>query len=73
MTAFDRARRTYCGLHGHDRQLQFEQYRLFLKCVSCGHETPGWELPDKRPRPIYARAREPRLMRPHLAETWRVA
>lgn len=33
-----------CGLHGHDRLLQFETGRLSLKCVSCGHETPGWNL-----------------------------
>ncbi len=33
-----------CGLHGHDRLLQFERGRLSLKCASCGHETPGWDL-----------------------------
>ena len=40
----DRLRQLYCGLHGHDTLLQFEQDRMFLRCVSCGHETPGWEL-----------------------------
>jgi hypothetical protein len=38
-----------CGMHGHDNLIQFEQYRMFLKCASCGHETPGWMLPDRRP------------------------
>ena len=42
-------RQTFCGLHGHDSYLQFEHDRMFLKCVSCGHETHGWELNDPRP------------------------
>jgi len=45
----DRLRQTLCGLHGHDAFLQFEQERMFLKCVSCGHETPGWELNETPP------------------------
>ena len=64
----DRVREAFCGLHGHDHVLQLEPDRLFLKCVSCGHESPGWALhrsppmvvakPDRRrqslarPRPI---------------------
>lgn len=45
----NRVRQTLCGLHGHDTLLQFEQERMFLKCVSCGHETPGWELNETPP------------------------
>ena len=37
-----RMRQFVCGLHGHDRLLQFERGRLRRKCASCGHETPGW-------------------------------
>ena len=33
-----------CGLHGHDSLLHFERGRMSLKCVSCGHESPGWEI-----------------------------
>ena len=33
-----------CGLHGHDALLQYERNRIFLRCASCGHETPGWDL-----------------------------
>ncbi len=33
-----------CGLHGHDSLLQFDRHRLYLRCSSCGFETPGWEL-----------------------------
>ena len=45
----DRVREAFCGLHGHDSLLQFQQDRLFLKCVSCGHESPGWDLNEPRP------------------------
>jgi hypothetical protein len=38
-----------CGIHGHDNLIQFEQSRMFLKCASCGHESPGWRLPSRRP------------------------
>jgi len=38
-----------CGIHGHDNLIQFGQYRMFLKCASCGHESPGWRLPTRRP------------------------
>jgi hypothetical protein len=33
-----------CGLHGHDPLLQYERNRIYLRCTSCGHETPGWEV-----------------------------
>ena len=34
--------RRVCGMHGHDNLMQFEHDRMFLKCISCGHESPGW-------------------------------
>ncbi|HUR34547.1 MAG TPA: hypothetical protein VM032_12180 [Vicinamibacterales bacterium] len=37
-------RQFVCGLHGHDSLMQFERGRLSLKCTSCGHESPGWDL-----------------------------
>ncbi len=40
------ARQMWCGMHGHDSLLQFERDRMFLRCASCGHETPGWEIND---------------------------
>ena len=62
----DRLRHLVCGLHGHDSLLQFDHGRMFLRCVSCGHETPGWETHDvpptvtaqvdERHRPTIARA-----------------
>ena len=45
----DRIREAFCGLHGHDSLLQFQQDRMFLKCVSCGHESPGWSLNETPP------------------------
>jgi hypothetical protein len=64
----------FCGLHGHDRYLQFEKDRMFLKCVSCGHESHGWELNDPRPA-IRQRgdARRHLLARPQLVGARRVA
>jgi len=46
---FDRLHQMMCGLHGHDTLLQFKQDRMFLRCQSCGHETPGWELNEVPP------------------------
>lgn len=75
MTVFDRARQTLCGLHGHDNLLQFEQERMFLKCVSCGHESPGWELSDTPPPRPVAREEARRLsfVPPQLVGVRRVA
>lgn len=36
------AQETACGLHGHDYLLQTGNHRVFLRCATCGHETPGW-------------------------------
>jgi hypothetical protein len=46
---FDRLRQVVCGLHGHDTLLHFEHERISLRCASCGHETPGWELNEVPP------------------------
>ena len=40
----DKIRQFFCGLQGHDALLHFEKTRVSLQCVSCGYETPGWEL-----------------------------
>jgi hypothetical protein len=70
----DRLRHLVCGLHGHDTLLQFEHGRMFLRCVSCGHETPGWELNDAQPI-VTARVDEshPRMARPQLITERRIA
>ena len=40
----------YCGLRGHNMLMQFARDRVFLRCAACGHESPGWELTEERPR-----------------------
>jgi hypothetical protein len=77
-------RQSYCGLHGHDTMLHFEKDRMFLQCVSCGHQTPGWDLDlneiprstvTVRPEPAVAVRPEParRVLRPHLVSARRIA
>jgi hypothetical protein len=49
LTLWDGVRRLGCSLRGHESLLQFERNRVFLRCVACGHESPGWETgPDAR-------------------------
>jgi hypothetical protein len=43
-----------CGLHGHDSVLHFEGNRVMMRCTSCGHDTPGWEISGQGPRRRYA-------------------
>lgn len=45
-------RQFMCGLHGHDALLHFETGRLSMRCTSCGHETPGWEIKPSAARPV---------------------
>jgi hypothetical protein len=76
MNVFERVRQTYCGLHGHDSLLQFEQDRMYLKCVSCGHESPGWEIaemPAAEAVAVREDMRRPALVRPQLIGARRIA
>jgi hypothetical protein len=43
-----------CGFHGHDPLLQVEEGRMFLRCTTCGHETPGWSVSGRGPRPRFS-------------------
>ncbi len=71
---FDRMRQLWCGIHGHDALLQFEQERMFLRCVSCGHESPGWELTETPPTVrVNGDRRRHMLVRPQLVDARRVA
>lgn len=38
-----------CGLSGHDTVRHFEGNRVMMRCTSCFHDTPGWEITG-RPR-----------------------
>jgi hypothetical protein len=70
----DRVREAFCGLHGHDSLLQFQQDRMFLKCASCGHESPGWEL-NETPPTVVARVenRVQAVVRTQFIEARRIA
>ena len=39
-----------CGVRGHDAVLHFEGKRVMMRCTSCGHDTPGWEVSGRGPR-----------------------
>lgn len=51
--AMGRLGQLVCGLRGHDSVLHFEGNRVNMRCTSCGHDTPGWEISGKGPRRRY--------------------
>ncbi len=51
--AMGRLGQLFCGLRGHDSVLHFEGSRVNMRCTSCGHDTPGWEITGKGPRRRY--------------------
>ena len=59
---FSRATRSIqsavCGLQGHDPLLQVESGRMFLRCTTCGYETPGWTTEGRGPRLRFGGDRE---------------
>jgi len=70
----DRVRQMFCGLQGHDNMLQFEHEHMYLRCTSCGHQTPGWRLDDLHPvRPLRNDGSSRTLVRPQLDSVRRVA
>jgi hypothetical protein len=69
----DRVRQMFCGLHGHDTLLHFEQERMSLRCVTCGHETPGWELNEAPPTVTVRGDTHRHALRPHAISARRVA
>jgi hypothetical protein len=48
--AISRLGQLFCGLRGHDSVLHFEGKRVMMRCTSCGHDTPGWEISGRAPR-----------------------
>ena len=43
-------RSALCGIHGHDPLLQVDSGRIFLRCTTCGNETPGWSTSERGPQ-----------------------
>ena len=38
-------RQRLCGMRGHHEVLHFEEERMTMRCTSCQHDSPGWEIP----------------------------
>jgi hypothetical protein len=55
-----------CGLHGHDAVLHFEGSRVMMRCTSCGHDTPGWEITGQGPKLRYAGDVSRHTLKPRL-------
>jgi len=57
---------TWCVINGgHYKVLHTEPDRMALKCVACGHRTPGWEVGSPRlTRRIPSHPERLRLQRP---------
>jgi hypothetical protein len=55
-----------CGLHGHDSVLHFEGRRVMMRCTSCQHDTPGWEVSGQGPRLRYAGDARRHTLKPRL-------
>jgi hypothetical protein len=49
----DKISQLLCGIQGHDEMLEFDGSRMFLRCVNCGHETPGWDVRRGHPGPAH--------------------
>jgi hypothetical protein len=50
-------REAICGIGGHEYFTRLASNRIYLHCLVCGHETPGWCIDGKtRPRRITRRA-----------------
>lgn len=56
--ALRRVGQVVCGVQGHEEMVQFDRGRMFLRCVTCGHETPGWDVLGTMnlPRPMVPKA-----------------
>ncbi len=63
----DQVRQFFCGLHGHDALLHFEDNRISLLCASCGHESPGWEFGQRASR-IERAVTQPTVRMPLVGE-----
>ena len=55
-----------CGLRGHDGVLHFEGKRVMMRCTSCGHETPGWDVNGRAPRKRFEGDAQRHALKPHL-------
>ena len=53
-----------CAMRGHDSVLHFEGNRVMMRCTSCGHDSPGWEISGRAPRQRYEGDRRRHMLAP---------
>ncbi len=63
--AMSRASQIFCGLRGHDSVLHFEGKRVMMRCTSCGHDSPGWEVTGRAPRQRFEGDARRHVLVPH--------
>ena len=63
--AMTRVSQFLCGLRGHDSVLHFEGRRVNMRCTSCGHDTPGWEVSNRGPRQRFEGDARRHVLVPH--------
>ena len=64
--AMGRLGQLLCGVRGHDSVLHFEGNRVMMRCTSCGHDTPGWEIDGRRRRKRFDGDARRHLLKPQL-------
>jgi hypothetical protein len=64
--AMGRLGQWFCGLRGHDSVLHFEGKRVMMRCTSCGHDTPGWEISGRGPRKRFEGDARRHALKPNL-------
>ena len=64
--AMERFGQLVCGIRGHDSVLHFEGNRVMMRCTSCGHDTPGWEISGRGPRKRFDGDARRHEMKPRL-------
>ena len=47
-------RQSLCGVNGHDKYLHVDGTRVTLRCVTCQHESPGWDTGGRAYQRTYA-------------------
>jgi hypothetical protein len=57
-------RQSVCAMRGHDSVLHFEKNKVMLRCTSCGHDSPGWDVGQNRPRTVFEGDAKRHLLRP---------
>jgi hypothetical protein len=62
--AMTRIGQLLCGLSGHDSVLHFEGNRVMMRCTSCGHDSPGWEISGHGPQQRYEGDRRRHVLTP---------